>query len=210
MTKNKAVLSLIGIFLSMPTFAGIGSELGIKLDSQGKPAFGVQYAYDVDSAWVLTYTTTLSNASLAALPSTVKVNVIDTKTGIYLSEWQDVAKTTLIVGQYSIKQKSVLMSLLPNQRTLAVVFGVEGGGNTITPKFHLNIGKLCQNSPDNFVDLTQGKKGCDVQSSDLPGFTTECREWAEELLDYVKQDLITCDLAKAQYSKKGCGDLSCP
>lgn len=194
----------------MSAFADIGDELEIKPNLQGKPAFGVHYAYDADSAWMLTYATTISNEILAALPATIKVNVINTKTGTYLTEWKDVDKATLVVGGYKVEEKPVLTSLLPNQHTLAVVFGTEEAGKKITPKFHLNIGKLCQNSPDNFVDLTLGKKGCDVKSSDLPDWATECKEWASKLLDFVKQDFITCDTAKAQYSKNGCGELPCP
>jgi hypothetical protein len=208
---NQYLMSVV-YFLGLATataYADIGVQLGIKANSQGKPAFGVQYAYDTDTVWTFTYTSTITNDMLSALPAKLKVNAIDTKTGAYLDSWKEVEKSSLIVGSLKFEQKSVLANLLISQRNLAIVFAVENADKQMEPKFNLNIGKLCADSPDHFVDLTNGKKGCGVESSDLPDWMNECKDLAAELLDYVKQELISCKIAQNKYRKEGCGELSC-
>jgi hypothetical protein len=207
--KTQKTLWIAASLISATCFADIGTELNAIMNEQGKPAFGVQYVYDVDAAWTVVYATTLTSEALASLPETLQMNVVDVKTGVYLDSWKPIPKSSLIHGTTGINSRSVLTQLLPNQGSLAIVFAVQAADQKPEPKFHLNLGKLCQSYPDSFVDLTRGRKGCDVKASDLPAWDSECKELASQLLDYLKRGLGICQIARDKYLEDGCGELSC-
>lgn len=200
---------VLGLLFALNVFAG-EQELTLKPKADGQPNFGIQYAYDVDFAWSFTYTTTISNQTLSSLPNTVFWNIQDLKTGKFVGQWTEIDKGFLMVGSIGFSDRAVVSSLLPNLKTSKVVYGTMNTHGTVDILFSIPIGPLCQNYPNHIVDMTDtSKKACDVKQQDIPDNQAECKKWETELLDYVKQGLLTCEIAKRHYAKKGCGVLSC-
>lgn len=205
----KSVILPIIFLFSISTFAA-EQELTLKPKADGQPSFGIQYAYDSDFAWAFTYTTTISNQTLASLPNTVFWNIVDVKQNRLLADWTEIDKGMLMVGSLGISNKPVIATLLPSLKNTKVVYGIKNQQGTVEIYFSIPIGPLCQNYANHFVDLTNtSKKACEVKAEDIPDVQAECREWETELLDYVKEGLLTCAIAKKHYANKGCGDLAC-
>ena len=159
----------------------------MKPNANGQPSFGIHYAYDTDFAWAFTYTTTISNHTLASLPNTVIWNIVDMKHNRLLADWTEIDKEMLMVGTLGISNRPVITTLLPNLKTAKVVYGIKNQQGIIETYFSIPIGPLCQNYANHFVDLTNtSKKACEVKAEDIPDVQTECKEWEIELLDYVK------------------------
>jgi hypothetical protein len=198
------------MFFSISNFAA-EQELTLKPKGDGQPSFGIQYSYDSDFSWTFTYTTTISNQALTSLPSNVFWNIFDVKQNRLFAEWTEIEKGMLMVGSLNINSRLDIATLLPNMKNAKVVFGIKNQLNEFETYFSIPIGPLCQNYSSHFVDLTNtSKKACEVKAEEIPNVLTECKELATELLNYVKDGLLNCTIAKKQYTKKGCGNLTCP
>ncbi len=199
------------LFLISISALGAEKELELKMNPNGQPVFGIQYAYDYDFAWAFTFTTTLSNLDLESIPNTVFWNVLQSKQNNLVFSWKEISKIALQTGTISLRDKSEVSILLPNLKTAKVVFALKTHQGTFEILYSIPIGPLCQNfSTNHFVDMTNSsKKGCDVQAKDIPDAQAECHSWAEELLDFVHQKLISCATAKAHFATRGCGTLVC-
>ena len=206
----KFVLIALTLLLSISSFAA-EQELTLQPKADGQPSFGIQYAYESDFAWVFTYATTRSKQSIASLPSKVFWNILDVRQNRLLSTWTEDDKEILITGAIGISDKTVVAALLPNLKNAKVVYGIKNQQGLLEIYFSIPIGPLCQNYASHFTDLTNtSKKACEVKAEDIPDFQAECKEWKAELLEYVKQGLLSCDTAKKQSAKKSCGELICP
>lgn len=158
----------LGILFSLNVFAG-EQELTFKTHADGKPSFGIQYAYDVDFVWSFTYATTITNQTLSSLPNSVYWNVKDVKTGQLITQWTEVDKGILMVGSIGFSDRAVVKSLLPNLKTAKVVYGTMNTQGNIEILFSIPIGPLCQNYPNQIIDITDSsKKACDVKVQDIP------------------------------------------
>ena len=197
------------LLFSLNAFA-VEQELSLKSRLNGQPSFGIQYAYDVDFVWSFTYATTISNQTLSSLPNIILWNIQDTKTNKTLTKWTEIDKGSLMIGTLRVSDRSTITSLLPVLKTAKVIFRVMTQQESVEKLFSIPFGPLCQKYPTHFVDLTNTSlKGCEVKAQDIPDNQSECNEWENEFLDYVNQGLLTCEIAKKQYAKRGCGILSC-
>jgi hypothetical protein len=205
----KFTVVALGLLFSFNVLA-VEQELTLKSKADGQPSFGIQYAYDVDFAWSFTYATTISNKTLASIPNSIFWNILDTKKNQLITKWTETDKASLMVGSIGISDRMVVTSLLPVMKMSKIIYGVMNPQGTIETLFSIPLSSLCQNYPTHIVDLTNtSAKACEVKAQDIPDNQSECKDWESELLDYVNQGLLTCEIAKKQYAKKGCGVLSC-
>jgi len=185
-------------------------ELTLQTESNGQPQFGIQYSYDVNAAWVFTYTTTISNQTLATLPNSIFWIVIDTQTNQPFNDWSEINNSDLVVGSLGISSKPALANLLPNLRSAKVAFGTKNAQGVVEVLFSIPLGPLCQNYPTHFMDLTNSSKAaCTVSSQDIPDWQSECKQLEKQFLSYVKKGSLTCEIAKKQFAKRACGVLPC-
>ena len=151
---------IVAIFTALVTTAAFGAEreLTFKTRADGQPNFGIQYAYDVDSTWAFTFATTITSATLAALPTTLAWSVVNAATGQPMTTWKDADKSQLVIGALELNENAEVAKVLPNLKSAKVVFGVRGSQGAIEPLFSIPIGPLCQNYPGHFMDLTHPSK----------------------------------------------------
>lgn len=98
---------LISLFLlfSVNTAAlEYGRLLEPRVWSDGQTAFGMQYAYDADLNWVLTFTSNLSASEIQSLPSTLYWSVVDSKRNLFV-KWNEVPKDNILVGTFEIEKR---------------------------------------------------------------------------------------------------------
>ena len=194
----------------------LGKTLDLNVDPSGKYQLGVHYTYDsgvmgdkFSLSWSMLFGTKITYQELAALPSQVKWNLYDNKTNSYLDDWANrpvISKNDLKLGTVGV-ENDLAKQVIGNQSAVAVVFGTTEG----IPLFNLNVGQFCKSLPTYFVNLTDNGKRCDaVTVAEIDAAQNEfCKDSSEELKKYLKDGLITCDVAKKSFQDKGCGQLSC-
>ncbi len=198
------------ITLANTTFVN-SQQLPLNNRPDGKPSFRIQYAYDSDMVWAITYSTSITGQALAKVPDTIYWNILNQKTNKLINSWTEVKTSALVASSLGITEKTVVAELLPNLKFASLVFSVKDVQYNFDVIYSFPIGPLCTNHPTHFLDLTNtSKRACTVTANDIPDFQSECKELAEELLGYVNGNLISCEIAKKKYSKDSCGVLSCP
>lgn len=194
------------------TFAVFANEqqLPLKLNVDGQPSFGIQYSYDEDFSWSFNYSTTISNQTLSTLPDAFYWNIQDEASGNLFAQWSKIDKRALMVGSIGLQDRAVLTSLLPNLKSVKIVYGSMNQLGVIEILFSVPVGPLCKSYPSHFVDLTNtSKKACEVVIQDITDSQPECRDLKDQLILYLNKNLLTCGVAKNHYAKKGCGNLNC-
>jgi len=197
--------------------ADLGKALELAVEpSSGKYHLGVHYAYDAgimsDSfkiSWSILFGAQITNQELAAIPAQIKWNLFNAKTNQFLDDWADraiISKNDLLIGTLGV-ESDLAKQVIGNQDSVVIVFATIAG----IPLYNLNVGQFCKALPTYFINLTDPSKKCDaVTVAEIESAQQEfCRDSADELKNYLKDGLITCDLAKRTFLDKGCGQLSC-
>jgi hypothetical protein len=212
---------IISLLLLITSSAQAGADLGKTLSiatapNSGDYQLGVQFAYDAgltgdkfNLIWSILFGTTISNQELSSLPAQLKWNVFDGKTQKYLDVWANrpvVGKDTLKLGTVAVDGE-IAKLVIGNQSSVYLVFSDLSG----TPIYNLNVGDLCKAQSSYFVNLTDTAKRCyQVTVTEIE--TAQklfCDDESKQLQQYLKEGLITCNVAKSVYVKKGCGEFSC-
>jgi hypothetical protein len=94
----KLLVIYFSMLVSCLVFAN-EQELILKLKPDGKPSFGIQYAYDTDIVWSFTYSTTISNQTLSTLPNEIYWNVLNLNTNQVVNAWTRTDKSRQSLGQ---------------------------------------------------------------------------------------------------------------
>lgn len=211
-------LAIILFFLCFNSNAQInlGKELQVSVKPNGKYQLGVHYSYDSDMmgndfqiTWRILFGTNITQQELSTLASNVKWNIYSSKSATFVFDWKTqpvVSKSDIFLGSVSAEKKEA-KKIIGNQTNTILVFS-DLNGNLI---YNLNIGKLCANLPTYFNNLTQSEKLCSQTSeSDIDSAMKEfCSEKEVELLGYVKDGLLRCEIATNNFDSVGCGVLHC-
>lgn len=211
-------LAFLLLFLSFNSYAQInlGKELQVSVKPDGNYQLGVHYSYDSDMmgnefqiTWGILFGTTITQQELASLPANVKWNIYSSKSATFIFDWKTqpvVSKSDIFLGSVSAEKKPA-KQIIGNQTNTVLVFSDLNG----TMLYNLNIGKLCTNLPTYFNNLTETEKRCSqVSEGDIDSVMKQfCSEKEIELLDYVKDGLLKCDVAAKKFDSIGCGILHC-
>lgn len=212
----KALL-LASLFCTHLYAADLGKELQIATNPQdGHYQLGVHYSYDSGDmgkefliTWGILFGTTIPQQDVANLPEKLKWNVFNPKSNTYLADWNNqptISGKDLFLGSVAA-DKDLAKNIIGNQVSVVLVFGDLNGN----PLYNLNLGKLCKSLPTYFSNVTDSTKLChQVSVTDIENEKQKfCDDKKEELLDYVKNGLLRCEIANNKFQSLGCGQLQC-
>lgn len=194
----------------------LGKELQVSVKPDGNYQLGVHYSYDSDMignsfqiTWGILFGTNITQQELSMLPLNLKWNIYSSKSAAYIFDWKTqpvVSKSDIFLGSVSAEKKAA-KQIIGNQTSIILVFS-DLNGNLL---YNLNIGKLCTSQPTYFNNLTQPEKRCSQTSeSDINSTMKEfCSEKETELIGYVDDGLLRCEIAAKKFDSIGCGLLSC-
>lgn len=152
------------MFSTQVSFA-VESDLPLKISSDGRPTFGMQYAYDSSFAWAFTSTSQLSNSEISKLPQNLAWSLVNAQTGQALTPWTDINRTDLAATSLGIRDPLQVAKVLPQLASLKIVFATQ----PMAALYYVDIGKLCRQHPSQILDLTDmSKPACSVTPQDLP------------------------------------------
>jgi hypothetical protein len=213
--KSISVIFLL-YCLNLSAQVNLGKELQVSVKPDGGYQLGVHYSYDADMAgdefkvtWGILFGTNISQQELSALPAQLKWNIYSLKTGNFIFDWSTqptISKNQIFLGSVSAEKKYA-KQIIGNQTNTVLVFS-DLNNNIL---YNLSIGKLCANLPTYFSNLTQPEKGCSrVSEGDIDSVMNGfCADKESELLGYVKDGLLRCEVAAKKFDSIGCGILNC-
>lgn len=167
----KSLIVLLSIFLTNLTFADntkLGRELVLVKTESGLPTFSVIYtlADDPDGMnWLVSFKPYFSSEELKNLPETLPWNIYLGNADIFLYEWSEsrsLKKKLLSFTQLKVSDIEILKLLLVNQPHAYLVLALD---TKFHPEYYLSIGKLCEQFPLLFKNLTSSK-GCNEITND--------------------------------------------
>lgn len=144
-------LSLLGSSLFAQEY---GTPLELATDSVGVAQVGIQYSYEIDWGWMLTYKTTLKSLQIDSLPKEIYWGIYNTQEKKLLVEWQPIESSALLVGQFKETRREKLRELLVHQKELAIVFSKMVGNSLYEYLYSLSIGEICEKHPKHVHNLT--------------------------------------------------------
>jgi hypothetical protein len=203
--KRLFILAVL-FFCNVSSASIYGKELSPKVGSTGEAAFGLNYAYDVDRSWSLTFTSNLTSGEIGQLPQVLFWNVIDKKTNSPYLDWKQIGRSELLVSTFDVNEVTPLFKFLPNMKDSVVVISA----NKSNGLYYIDLKALCERYPINISDMSNTMNAkCVVNPSQLPDMGAECKNLTKQMGDYVKRGLLTCTIANNQLAKKGCAPLAC-
>jgi hypothetical protein len=199
--------SAILIFAYISVYANnFGRSIPPIVDSTGKASFGITYAYDTERNWSLLFTSNLSSTEISKLPEVLFWTIVDIKIDSIYQDWSQMSKNNLVGGSFEVSNITSLFKFLPKMKQSVIMISTDKK----SPLYYIDLKNLCETYPNNINDLSNSmNQKCIVNSSQIPDLTAECKEETEQLQDWIKKGLITCEIANNQLVKKGCETLNC-
>lgn len=115
---------------------------------------------------LLTFTTTITDAELAALPETIYWNMIGTDGTVVLIRGRALPKAMLRTGQIKLGSWSegTAKAILTLQRGQLLFSNDE---DSLQPHYTLDLAALCRNFPGYFKNLTNDLKCSEISPDDV-------------------------------------------
>lgn len=150
------------LFWSLHTLAeeNLGQELQPRKTPEGNFQFAVNYSYSLDGQSANGRWNAFFVLNTVTAPAQVKWNIYSLKTRSYLTDWNSQpvqnGRDVLILGNLSIKGP-LATRFIQNQGNALLVFADPTG----KALYFLDVGKICQESPSSFMNLTEASVRCD-------------------------------------------------
>jgi hypothetical protein len=168
----KKFITLAILMYSIPAFSAenIGKEVS-PASTNGQSTFGVQFAHDTDLGINGNFTVNGRDLANSDCFSSLAYRFYNSATGAYISDWVNEDSSTTgcaaLTGTYPIQIHSTdagtVTTLLSNLPNIKLVLAVNFSGANYEATNYIDLSALCKTSPQNFIDLTTGKTGCDIQ-----------------------------------------------
>jgi hypothetical protein len=137
--------------------------------------FGIQYAYDQDKAWALTFSVSGPDLSAGNPVYLVAWRLYDKARQSYLTDWEiseknpeGVSYPGTIPFTFAVRDANQVAKVINAQDNAILLLSINGSEESLNTTHYINIGANCTAHPDHFLNLSDGKNGCEQVTVALP------------------------------------------